>query len=142
MEPIEFTLLPDSAAIGPDGTLTIGGCSLLELADEFGTPAFVYDVGHIRTRCREAVAAFGRGHVVYATKAFLCRAVARLVHEEGLLLDVASGGELYVARSAGVPNSAARSSTEHPPIMSVPSAATAAESGNSVNSIGSMKPRI
>ena len=106
MEPIEFTLLPDSAAVAADGTLSIGGCSLLELADEFGTPAFVYDVAHIRSRCREAVAAFGRGRVVYATKAFLCRAVARLVYEEGLLLDVASGGELYVALAAGVPASA------------------------------------
>jgi diaminopimelate decarboxylase len=106
MEPIEFSLLPDSAAVAADGTLTIGGCSVLDLAAEFGTPAFVYDAGHIRSRCREAVAAFGRGRVVYATKAFLCRAVARLVHEEGLLLDVASGGELYVALAAGVPASA------------------------------------
>jgi diaminopimelate decarboxylase len=106
MEPIEFTLLPDSATVAADGTLSIGGCSLLELAHEFGTPTFVYDAGHIRSRCREAVAAFGRGRVVYATKAFLCRAVARLVHDEGLLLDVASGGELHVALAAGVPASA------------------------------------
>ena len=105
MEPIEFTLLPDSAAIGQDGALTVGECSLLDLAAEFGTPAFVYDVGHIRSRCREAVAAFGAGRVVYATKAFLCKAVARLVHDEGMLLDVASGGELHVAMSAGVPAS-------------------------------------
>jgi diaminopimelate decarboxylase len=106
MEPIEVTLLPDSAAVAADGTLSIGGCSLLELAEEFGTPVFVYDSEHIRSRCREAVAAFGRGRVVYATKAFLCRAVARLVHDEGLLLDVASGGELHVALAAGVPASA------------------------------------
>ena len=106
MAPIEFTLLPDSAALGPDGSLTVGGCSLLDLASEFGTPAFVYDVAHIRSRCREAVAAFGQGRVVYATKAFLCRAIARLVHEEGLMLDVASGGELHVALSAGVPATA------------------------------------
>jgi diaminopimelate decarboxylase len=105
MEPIEFSLLPDSAAIGGDGALTIGGCSLLDLAAEFGTPLFVYDVAHIRARCREAVAAFGAGRVVYATKAFLCRAIARLVHDEGLLLDVASGGELHVALQAGVPAS-------------------------------------
>ncbi len=105
MEPIEFTLLPDSAAIGKDGVLTVGGCSLLDLAAEFGTPAFVYDVEHIRSRCREAVAAFGAGRVVYATKAFLCKAVARLVHDEGMLVDVASGGELHVAMSAGVPAS-------------------------------------
>src|ERR687898_1645136 len=105
MEPIEVTLLPDSAVVAADGTLSIGGCSLLDLAEEFGTPMFVYDAGHIRSRCREAVAAFGRGRVVYATKAFLCRAVARLVYDEGLLLDVASGGELHVALAAGVPAS-------------------------------------
>lgn len=103
---IPLGLLPDSAAVGPDGSLAVGGCSLLELAAEHGTPAFVYDTEHIRSRCREAVAAFGRGRVVYASKAFLCRAVARLVYEEGLQLDVASGGELHVARAAGVPASA------------------------------------
>ena len=59
----------------------------------------------MRARCRDAVDAFGEGRVIYATKAFLCRAMARLAHEEGLLLDVASGGELHVALSAGVPAS-------------------------------------
>ena len=106
MTPIEFRLLPDSAEVGPDGALSIGGCSLLELASSFGTPLFVYDVDHIRTRCRQAVASFGPGRVIYATKAFLCRAVARLVHEEGLLFDVASGGELHVVLAAGVPAAA------------------------------------
>ena len=105
MEPIEFTLLPDSAAIGQDGTLTVGECSLLDLAAEFGTPAFVYDVGAPPTRCREAVAAFGAGRVVYATKAFLCKAIARLAHDEGMLLDVASGGELHVALPPACPAS-------------------------------------
>jgi diaminopimelate decarboxylase len=103
--PIPFALLPATSAVGADGSLTIGGCSLLDVATEFGTPAFVYDVAHIRQRCREAVSAFGRGRVVYASKAFLCRAIARLVYEEGLLLDVASGGELHVAMAAGVPAS-------------------------------------
>jgi diaminopimelate decarboxylase len=78
---------------------------VLALAAEFGTPTFVYDEEHLRARCREAVAAFGRERVVYATKAFLCTAMARLAHEEGLLLDVATGGELYVALRAGVPAS-------------------------------------
>jgi len=73
------------------------------LTQQFGTPLFVYDETHLRTRCREAVAAFGADAVVYATKAFLCTAMARLAHEEGLLLDVATGGELFVALHAGVP---------------------------------------
>ena len=76
------------------------------LAAEFGTPLFVYDEEHLRARCREAVGAFGQERVIYATKAFLCRAMARLAYDEGLLLDVASGGELHVALAAGVPASA------------------------------------
>jgi diaminopimelate decarboxylase len=99
-------LLPESAALADDGWLTIGGCHVGALVEEFGTPLFVYDEDHLRARCREAVAAFGPGRVIYATKAFLCRAMARLAHEEGLLLDVSTGGELHVALSAGVPASA------------------------------------
>jgi len=101
--PLPFHLLPDTAEISGDGHLRIGGCDLLDVAAEFGTPVFVYDEAHLRSRCREAVEAFGPDSVVYATKAFLCRAMARLAHEEGLLLDVATGGELHVALAAGVP---------------------------------------
>jgi diaminopimelate decarboxylase len=99
---LPWHLLPDSAEVGPEGQLLVGGCDLAELADTYGTPLFVYDEDQLRARCREAVAAFGEG-VAYATKAFLCRAMARLVHEEGMYLDVASGGELRIALSAGVP---------------------------------------
>jgi diaminopimelate decarboxylase len=95
-------LLPDNARIQGDGSLAVAGCPLDELAAEFGTPLFVYDEQHLRDRCREAVGVFGDG-VAYATKAFLCRAMARLAHEEGMHLDVATGGELHVALSAGVP---------------------------------------
>jgi len=99
---LPWGLLPDSAEVGVDGQLLVGGCDVAELAEEFGTPLFVYDEAHLRARCAEAVAAFGDG-VAYATKAFLCRAMAKLAHEEGMHLDVASGGELAVALSAGVP---------------------------------------
>ncbi|MBV9953336.1 MAG: alanine racemase, partial [Acidimicrobiia bacterium] len=102
MSILQASLLPDSAEVGADGWLHIGGCHLGALADEHGTPLFVYDEDHLRARCREAVAAFGDG-VAYATKAFLCRAMAALAHEEGMHLDVATGGELHVARAAGVP---------------------------------------
>ncbi|MGK2928934.1 MAG: diaminopimelate decarboxylase [Acidimicrobiales bacterium] len=95
-------LLSDNAVVGSDGRLSIGGCDVLEVAAEFGTPLFVYDEDHLRARCREAVAAFPDG-AAYATKAFLCVAMARLAHEEGMQLDVATGGELHVARTAGVP---------------------------------------
>lgn len=106
MNPVARRLLPDTAALADDGWLTIGGCHLGALVEEFGTPLFVYDEDHLRARCREAVSAFGSGRVIYATKAFLCRAMARLAYEEGLLLDVSTGGELHVALAAGVPASA------------------------------------
>jgi diaminopimelate decarboxylase len=99
---LERRLLPWTATVEPDGHLRVGDIDLLDLAAEFGTPLFVYDEYHLRRACREAVAAWGDG-VAYAAKAFLCRAMARLACEEGMHLDVASGGELHVALSAGVP---------------------------------------
>jgi len=95
-------LLPDTSKVTEDGRLSIGGCDVLELAERYGTPLFVYDEQHLRNRCHEALAAFGDG-VAYGGKAFLCKEMARLVNEEGLLLDVATGGEAYVALMAGVP---------------------------------------
>ena len=105
MTAIAKHLLPDNAVVGANGELSIGGCLLTDVAAEFGTPAFVYDEEHLRARCRAAVNAFGVGNVVYATKAFICGAMARLAHEEGLLLDVATGGELHTVLHAGVPAS-------------------------------------
>jgi diaminopimelate decarboxylase len=88
--------------VGADGSLSVGGVEIGEVAEELGTPLFVYDEEHLRRRCREAVAAWGDG-VAYGSKAFLCLAMARLVHEEGMCLDVATGGEMHVALAAGVP---------------------------------------
>jgi diaminopimelate decarboxylase len=99
--PVPWSLLPDHAAVDDDG-LTIGGVGWRALVEEHGTPLFVYDEDHLRARCREAVRAFGPG-VNYATKAFLCVAMARLAHGEGMHLDVSTGGEYVVARAAGVP---------------------------------------
>ena len=75
---------------------------MLELTAEHGTPLFVYDEEHLRTRCREAVDAFGPD-VAYASKAFLCKAMAALAHEEGMRVDVSTAGEMHVAAAAGVP---------------------------------------
>ncbi len=94
-------LLPDNSEIGSDGRLFIGGCDLADLSSDHGTPLFVYDEEHLRARCREAVAAFPDG-VAYATKAFLCGSMARLAVEEGMNLDVSTGGEIHVALAAGV----------------------------------------
>jgi diaminopimelate decarboxylase len=100
--PFDLTLLPASARVEAGGGVSVGGVDLVGLAAEFGTPLYVYDEGELRARCREYRAGFGAG-VAYASKAFLCTAMARLVAEEGLDLDVATGGELHVARHAGFP---------------------------------------
>ncbi len=99
-DPIPLSLLPETASLSSTGVLQVGGCDTLELALEFGTPLFVYDEHHIRLRCREAQAAFGGG-AVYAAKAFLCSAMVRLVAEEQMWLDAATGGELHVALANG-----------------------------------------
>ena len=97
--PIPFRLLPDTAEVSDEGHLRIGGCDLVDLAAEFGTPLFVYDEAHLRARCREAVSAFDGG-AAYAAKAFLCAAMARLAISEGMDIDVASGGELQTVLRA------------------------------------------
>lgn len=102
--PLARHLLPDTAEVSAEGRLWIGGVDVLELVHGLGTPLFVYDEVHLRNRCREAVAAWGDG-VAYGTKAFLCMAMARLVHEEGMWLDVSTLGELQVVLAAGVPPS-------------------------------------
>ncbi|MEY4228620.1 MAG: diaminopimelate decarboxylase [Actinomycetota bacterium] len=103
MSVVPQRLLPDTSSVGGNGMLSVGGCDVERLATEHGTPLFVYDEVHLRNRAREAVEAFGADRVIYATKAFLCGAMARLAHDEGLMLDVATGGELYAVRHAGVP---------------------------------------
>jgi diaminopimelate decarboxylase len=86
------------------GEVSIAGVIVADLAAEYGTPLFVIDEDDFRTRCREIAAAFGGGHNVhYAGKAFLCSEIARWVDQEGLSLDVATGGELAVALHAGFP---------------------------------------
>jgi len=77
------------------------GLDLEALALRYGTPLFVYDEDDLRRRCRKYAAHFGEDNVAYASKAFLCTAMARLVHDEGLHLDVATGGELHVGLRAG-----------------------------------------
>jgi diaminopimelate decarboxylase len=101
--PILKTLFPDTAVVHDTG-VSIGGVELRELAERFGTPLFVYDEATLRSRCREAADAFDDG-VAFASKSFLCGAMARLAVEEGLCVDVATGGELDIVLRAGVPAS-------------------------------------
>lgn len=100
-------VLPPSAAVTHEGHLSIGGCDLVELAAAHGTPLVVYDEGALRAtarRYREAFAALDpEVEVIYASKAYFGLAMLRLAREEGLSVDVASGGELYAALRAGFP---------------------------------------
>src|SRR6202453_3729638 len=85
------------------GVLTLGGIDVRDLAARFGTPALIMDEADVRSRAREYVEAFGEdARVYYAAKAFCSRAVLRWVSEEGLGVDVCTGGELEVALRAGV----------------------------------------
>lgn len=95
---------PRSTTRAEDGAAVIGGLPVTHLAHEYGTPLFVIDEDDFRSRCRDLAAAFGGGHNVhYAAKAFLCTEVARWINEEGLSLDVCTGGELAVALHADFP---------------------------------------
>ena len=99
-------LLPPGSAVAADGTLTIAGCRADELAEEFGTPAMIVDESALRRRAREyrieLAARWPSSRVVFASKAFPCTAVQRVMVQEGLGLDVAGGGEVRTALKAGV----------------------------------------
>ncbi|HYI99756.1 MAG TPA: diaminopimelate decarboxylase [Thermoleophilaceae bacterium] len=96
---------PLGSRINGAGRLEIGGCDTIELAREFGTPAYVYAEDDLRERARATVRAFATRardfEVLYASKAFPCTAALRIFAAEGLSCDVASGGELHLALRAG-----------------------------------------
>ncbi|MBY8863723.1 diaminopimelate decarboxylase [Nocardia sp. CA2R105] len=95
---------PRNASRDADGVVRLAGVPVSDLAERFGTPLFVVDEDDFRSRCRDMVRAYGPdARVHYASKAFLCGEVARWVRDEGLSLDVCSGGELAVALHAGFP---------------------------------------
>ncbi|HYY73384.1 MAG TPA: hypothetical protein VE662_01075, partial [Solirubrobacterales bacterium] len=97
---------PLGSRVNERGHLEIGGCDVVELAAEFGTPAYIYAEGDIRARARAYVDAFrartDNFEVLYASKAAPVTAIYRLCAEEGLSVDVASGGELHMALRAGL----------------------------------------
>src|SRR3954463_11359952 len=100
-------VFPIGSRLNEAGRLEVGGCDLVELAERFGTPAYVYAEDDIRARARAYMESFRARTehfgVVYASKAFPCTAVSRLLAAEGLSCDVASGGELYLALRGGFP---------------------------------------
>lgn len=98
----------DCLQVGREGILEIGGCSLTEIAREFKTPAYVMDENEIRKNCQVYLRAMeeyygGNGMVLYASKALSCKEIYRIMQEEGMGIDVVSGGELYTALEAGFP---------------------------------------
>ena len=96
---------PLGSRVNQRGRLEIGGCDAVELAREFGTPAFIVAEGDVRSRARTFVAEMRSRHadfdVLFASKAFPCTAIYRVLAEEGLACDVASGGELALALRGG-----------------------------------------
>ena len=97
----------DSLSVGENGHLYISGCDTVALAKEYGTPLYVMSEDKIRQVCRRYVQSFqqnygGNGKPIYASKAFSCREIYRIVTDEGLDVEVVSGGELYTALKAGV----------------------------------------
>lgn len=101
-------ILPDSAAVTLNGHLSVAGCDLVAVAEQFGTPVYVYDEAAIRQRSRDFRDALrdryrGESLVCYAAKAYCAPWLLRVLAEEGLGLDVVSGGELFVARASGFP---------------------------------------
>ncbi|MCW2812513.1 MAG: lysA [Friedmanniella sp.] len=85
-----------------DGVLQVAGLSVTEIAEQVGTPVYVVDEADLRARARAFAQAFAGWDVYYAAKSFICTAVARWVAEEGLGVDVCTGGELAVVQRAGV----------------------------------------
>jgi diaminopimelate decarboxylase len=102
-----LTLFPADAAVNHFGRLVIGGCDTADLAASFGTPLYIFDEGTIRAQIARFRAEFGQRYpdvsVLYACKAFINQALLRLIIEEGIGLDVVSGGEIEIARSVGFP---------------------------------------
>lgn len=106
-DPTRSLVWPESAHRIDSGELHLGGQGVVQLAAEYGTPLFLFDEKDIRDRSREFAKAYlaenEHGTVYYAAKAFLSVAIAKWVVEEGLGIDVASGGELAIAIRAGIP---------------------------------------
>jgi len=102
-----IALFPLTAEVNKKGHLVVGGCDSVQLAEEFGTPLYVFDELGIRRQCAEFMTEFGQRHadtgVIYASKAFMSRALALILKEERLGLDVVSGGELGIAKSVDFP---------------------------------------
>lgn len=100
-------IFPVSAGLDSDSNITIGGCSISDLVAEFGSPLYIYDEDTIRHMCRQFTRgfteAYERTHIEYSSKAFANPVLARIIAEEGLHMDVVTGGELFFAKAGNFP---------------------------------------
>src|SRR5690554_6857326 len=108
MEGCEKMFVSKAVNINEKNHLEIGGCDCLDLVNTYGTPLYVMDEALFRENCRRYKNAIekyydGKGLVVYASKALCTTAICKIIEQEGLGLDVVSGGELYTAITAGFP---------------------------------------
>ena len=105
----EAELLPITAGLSSDGRLLIGGCDVRGLVEEHGSPLYIYDEATLRGMCKDFIASFTaeyeNSHIAYSSKAFSNPAVARIIEEEGMNMDIVTGGELAVAMAANFPAS-------------------------------------
>src|SRR5436305_765170 len=144
-------VFPLDSRLNADDVLEIGGCDVLELAHEYGTPAYIYAEHDLRMRARELLEAFGRRtdrlEVLFASKAFPCAAACRIMAEEGLSCDAASGGELRTAYRYGddVPTAdewveaLLSGAPEGATILCEPGRALVANAGVTIYSVGTVK---
>jgi diaminopimelate decarboxylase len=100
-------IFPISSGLDPEGRIAIGRCAIEDLVAEFGSPLYIYDEATIRHMCRQFAGgfkeAYERSHVEYSSKAFANPALARIIAEEGLHMDIVTGGELFFAKAANFP---------------------------------------
>ena len=117
-------ILPVTAAVNEAGHLTLGGCDAVELSREFGTPLYVFDEETLRGRCREFQTEFRSRYpetvVAYAAKVYLGRALAAILVQEEMALDVVSGGELAIAASVSSGTPSEISQTRKTPESQIP----------------------
>ena len=104
METANQNIKPITTKINTQGNIEIGGCDLVELANKYGTPLYVYDEATIRSMThsyKDAFKTYPKMKMMFASKAFMTKAICRIMQQEGFGLDLCSGGEIYTAKSAG-----------------------------------------
>lgn len=104
METANQNIKPITTKINTQGNIEIGGCDLVELANKYGTPLYVYDEATIRSMThsyKDAFKTYPKMKMMFASKAFMTKAICRIMQQEGFGLDLCSGGEIYTAKTAG-----------------------------------------